>query len=368
MKKLKDFEKELNKCSKCGLCQNACPIFKLTQNECTVSKGKFIMLHGVTKGELKLSKNINKYLDMCTKCGKCDDFCPSGINVCSILNTAKYEYSKTRFFSHIINFLESRLIFNSVIRLFALISKPFRPIRKDIFNPETTVVYFKGCVNNICPRTDIYINKIFGNSSIKIIEPDFECCGLPFLSEGNMKRFLEAASYNLDLLNREKYDYLVTDCASCEHTILSYTNYLESDNSIDNGHSINWGDLIAVKGIKFKFNKPVKVTFHKPCHLKNDAFLKKIINNCENVEYIEMNDYDECCGLSGSFALKNFDLFNQLSKQKAKNVIDTNADYVLTTCPACIASLEYGLSRSKNSKTKVMSLLQFLASADEISY
>jgi len=45
MDKLKDFETELNKCSKCGLCQAVCPIFKITQNDCTVSKGKFIMLH-----------------------------------------------------------------------------------------------------------------------------------------------------------------------------------------------------------------------------------------------------------------------------------------------------------------------------------
>lgn len=324
------------------------------------------MLHGVTKGELNLSQNINKYLDMCTKCGKCDDFCPSGIKVCKILNTAKYEYVKTKFSRYIIAFLESRLVFNNIIKFFGFISKPFRPKYKAISNPDTTVVYFKGCVNNICPRTDIYINKIFANSSIKIIEPDFECCGLPFLSEGNLERFIEAANYNMNLLSREKYDYLVTDCASCEHTLLEYSNYIESSNFIERGRSINWGDLIAVKGIKFKFNKPVRVTFHKPCHLKNDAFFNQILKNCENVEYVEMEDYDECCGLSGSFALKNFDLFNKLSTQKAKNVIKTEANYVLTTCPACVASLKYGLSCSNNSKIKVMSLLQFLASADEI--
>ena len=71
MKKLKDFERELNKCSKCGLCQSACPLFKINPNDCIASKGKFIMLHGVTKGDLKLTKNINKYLDLCLKCGKC---------------------------------------------------------------------------------------------------------------------------------------------------------------------------------------------------------------------------------------------------------------------------------------------------------
>ena len=44
MKKLKDFEKEINKCSKCGLCQSSCPVYHATGNECAVSKGKFVLL------------------------------------------------------------------------------------------------------------------------------------------------------------------------------------------------------------------------------------------------------------------------------------------------------------------------------------
>lgn len=366
MKQLKDFEKELNKCSKCGLCQSACPLFKLTPNECTVSKGKFIMLHGVTKGDLKLSKNINKYLDMCLKCEKCNKFCPSGIDVCRILNTAKHEYMKTTLLSKIINFLESKFIFTSFIKMFSKITRPFRPAKKDLKTPKTTVVYFKGCVNRLCPRTDTYLDKILKNTDIKIIEPDFDCCGLPFLSEGNLERFEQAAKHNLELLNID-YDYIVTDCASCESTLLSYPSYIENS-YIDTGKSINWGDLIAVKGIKFKFNKPVKVTFHKPCHLKNDAFLKQILKNCENVEYTEMEGYDDCCGFAGSFSIKNINLSKQISKNKAENIKQTNADYVITTCPGCLLGLNYGLFLTNNKNTKAISLLEFLANADEIIY
>lgn len=365
MKSLKDFEKELNKCSKCGLCQAACPIFKINQNECTVSKGKFIMLHGVTKGDLKLSKNINKYLDMCLKCGKCNEFCPSGIEVCKILNTAKFEYMKYTLLGKIISFFESKLIFTNLIKLCSNLSQPFRPIKKEVLTPQTTVLYFKGCVNQVFPHTDLYLDKILKNTDIKIIEPEFECCGLPFLSDGNIERFEQVAKYNIDLINSTDYDYLITDCASCENTILSYSNYIEMQ-PLPTSKSINWGDLIAVKGIKFKFNKQVKITFHKPCHLKNDAFLKQILKNCENVEYIEMQDYDECCGLAGSFAIKNLKLSQQIAKNKAKNIIKTDADYVITTCPACILGLKLGLLLTGNKKTKVVSLLDFLSKADRI--
>ncbi len=362
MKHLKDFENDLNKCSKCGLCESVCPLFKLNPNDCVASKGKFIMLHGVTKGDLKLSKNINKYIDTCLKCGKCNTFCPSGIDVCQILSTAKYEYMKNTFWGKFINFLESKHIFGTLLKLGRIVSAPFRPKKNSIKN-AIKVAYFKGCVNQICPRTDNYISKIFKNSNIQIIEPDFDCCGLPFLSEGNLERFEQAAYDNIQKLNFE-YDYLITDCASCESTLLDYHKYIDTK-PIPSQRSINFGDLIALKGIKFKFRKPVKVTFHKPCHLKNDSFLQRIFANCENVEYIQMKNYDDCCGLAGSFGLKNHKYSIELSKQKAQNIINTDADYVITTCPACIAGLKQGLFLT-GGKTKVVSLLEFLAKADNI--
>lgn len=365
MKTLKDYEKELSKCSKCGQCQVACPVYKLTKNDCCVSRGKFVMLHGVTQGELKLSKNINKYLDLCLKCGKCNEYCPAGIDALEIINCAKHEYMKNTLIDKFIKFFQSRLLFSNVIKAGKLIFRHFERSEESSDNAKEnclSVMYFKGCVNQIFPNTDKYINKIFKNSDLKIISPDFDCCGLPFLSEGNSERFEQCAKTNIEKLNTN-YDYIVTDCASCESTLLSYYKYF--DCKIFSEKLLNWGDIISLKGLKFRFKSPVKVTFHKPCHLKNDAFFEKIISNCLNVEYVKMNDYDECCGFAGSFALKNRQLSKEISKNKALNIQDTNADYVITSCPACILGLKQGLKLIKNKKTKVVSLLEFLAMAEK---
>ncbi len=360
MKTLKDFEKELCKCSKCGQCQSVCPVYKVTLNECAVSKGKFLMLHGVTKGDLQLSKNINKYLDMCLKCGKCDKYCPAGIEAEQILSVAKCEYAKKTFLHKIIFFLQSRLVFSNIIRLGKIISAPFR---KKISKGVKTVLYFQGCVNQICPRNNNCLAKIFADTSINVLTPDFDCCGLPFLSEGNINRFKQAAKGNIEKLNT-KCDYIVTDCASCENTILNYDKYIENFTP-DRSKFLNWGDIIASEDIKFEFKKHVKVTFHKPCHLKDDTFFEKIISNCKNVEYVKMDDYDECCGFAGAFALKNINLSAQITKAKAQNIINSGADYVITTCPACILGLKQGLILSK-SKVKVVGILEFLSKASKI--
>lgn len=387
MKKLEDFKEEINKCSKCGLCQSVCPIYKLTGNDCAVSRGKFVMLDGVLKGDLKLNRNINKYLDLCLKCDKCSNFCPSSIDVCKILETAKYEYEKNTLWGKFIFFLESKYVFGNFLKLFKTIINP-HPLRegKQLFASEASnrdvgagenklkLLYFKGCVNNIFPQTDKFLHKLFDNSDVEIIEKDFDCCGLPFLSSGNLERFEEVKKHNLELMNCD-FDYILTDCASCESTLKGYFQPTRNDVGLEsptydlslraNEKSvaipsfISLGELIANQNIKFKFEKPIKVTFHKPCHLENDDFWLKIIENCENVEYVKMKDYDECCGFSGEFAIKNHKISMQISKQKAQNAINTGADYVITTCPACVLGLKQGMLGIKKSP-KVLSLSDFL--------
>ena len=351
MKNLQNFKEEINKCSKCGLCQAVCPVYKITGNDCAVSRGKFVMLDGVLKGDLKLNKNINKYLDLCLKCGKCTNFCPSGIDVCKIFETAKYQYIKNTLSGKITFFIQSKFIFGNFINLFKHITKPFRKNIKSKTSRKLKLLYFKGCVNNLCPRNDNYLAAILKNTDIEIIEKDFDCCGLPFLSSGNLERFEEVKKHNLKMLDCD-FDYILTDCASCESTLKQYTD----------AKFISLGELILKENLKFKFPKPIKVTFHKPCHLENDDFLEPLLKNCENVEYIKMENYDDCCGFAGEFALKNQKISRKISKKKADNIIKTGADYVMTTCPGCILGLHQGLLGQKKSP-KPVSLTKFLSVA-----
>jgi uncharacterized iron-sulfur protein MMP1067 len=351
MTKLTNFKDDINKCSKCGLCQSVCPIYKITGNDCAVSRGKFVMLDGVLKGDLKLNKNIDKYLDMCLKCGKCTNFCPSAIDVCKIFETAKYEYTKNTLLGKIIFLMESKYVFGTFLNFFKILTKPFRKKRQKKSSNSLKVIYFKGCVNNLSPKTDNYLEKLFRNFDVEIIEKDFDCCGLPFLSSGNLERFEEVKQHNLKMLDCD-FDYILTDCASCESTLKQYMN----------AEFISIGELIEKLNIKFEFPKPIKVTFHKPCHLENDKFLEPLLKNCENVEYVKMDDYDDCCGLAGEFALKNPKLSKQISDKKAENILNTNADYVITTCPGCILGLYQGLITKKN-PPKPVSLTDFLSKA-----
>lgn len=396
MKKLEDFADDINKCSKCGLCQSVCPVYKITGNDCAVSRGKFVMLDGVLKGDLKLNKNIEKYLDMCLKCGKCKDFCPSNIDVCEIFNTAKYECAKNTFHGKFEKFFESKLVFGNFMKagkifryIYTTLTRISAPqvsgrnsaLSRRECEKKIRLLYFKGCVNNVYPKTEQALKKIFSNLNVEIIERDFDCCGLPFLSSGNMERFEEVKKYNLELIESCDFDYILTDCASCESTLKGYFNSTHASLTTedkkasferavarsDGGVSfVNAAEFLAGQNIKFKFKKPVKVTFHKPCHLDKDDFLKPLLQKCENVEYIEAEDYDECCGFAGEFAIKNHKISKNISVKKANNIAKTNADIVLTTCPACILGIKHGFLFSGKKFPKIMNIMEFLADSQII--
>lgn len=346
MKELKDYADEINKCSKCGLCQAVCSIYKETGNDCAVSRGKFVMLDGVIKGDLQLNKNINKYLEMCLKCGKCTNFCPSGIDVCEIFRTAKHEYLKKSFEGTVIRFLQSKFIFDKLINTFY---KPRKTTGK--------LLYFRGCAEKVFPSANI-LSKL----GFDVQEADFQCCGVPFLSSGNIERYEEARKHNTEIINNSLSDIVLTDCSSCEAALKQYSDI--------NKQIINTSDFIKALDIRFVFPKNQIVTFHKPCHLEDDNFLETILEKCENVEYRQMENYDECCGFAGQFALTNRKLSIQLSRKKAKSALQTGADIILTTCPACILGIKQGLIAEKglfSKKPKVMYISEFLATA-EIKY
>lgn len=412
MKKLNDYKEEIHKCSKCGLCQSVCPVYEITGNDCSVSRGKFIMLNGIIKGDLKLNSNINKYLDMCLKCNACKDFCPSDIDARKIFLTAKAQYFKTCHSAPFIKTFQAKLVFTSVLNLVKIASSTYRFLKIDklatkfypmllnmgeigkkailanefvctphllrecgnssplTIHHSLKVVYFAGCVNEfINPKVKDATEKVLGQIGVEILPADFECCGVPFLSCGNVEQFIKQAEFNLSKIPDE-FDYFLTDCASCQNAFAEYKNYIEDETllkKIDKilEKSINVNEFI-LKNIKsVEFSEKTSFTFHKPCHIDNIDFIKEFLEKSKNVEYIEMKEFDKCCGFSGEFAIKNPKISKKISAKKVINAKATNADYIITACPACTLGLTQGMIEN-NTIEPVLNFVEFIALSDKI--
>ena len=85
-----------------------------------------------------------------------------------------------------------------------------------------------------------------------------------------------------------------------------------------------------------------------------------MLNAIQNVEFINMEEADNCCGMGGSFKLSYPEISRKIQLRKAKNINATKADFLLTECPGCVMNISEGLERI-DSKVKTLHIADFLA-------
>lgn len=302
------------------------------------------MLQGLIQGNLKMSKTINRYLDLCLKCSACSKFCPSGIDVVEIIALAKAEYFKLHKFE---KFKTSILKF--LMKILHILNKVL-PKRKSKTS-DKKVIYFGGCGGSIIGGGNSVV-KLLNSMNIEVITPDFECCGFPYYVKGDMDSFKEYMDKFYSTLEKyEEYD-IVVNCATCEKTLKSYSKYSDKKVNIKNVF-----EYIRENNLNIELKDKTKVTYHKPCNLDNYDEIKWILENTKNLEYIEMQDYDKCCGLVGLPNFKERKIMSKLFKEKHNNILASGAKIVLTSCLAC----KITLSLFSYGKYKVLDFIGFLS-------
>jgi glycolate oxidase iron-sulfur subunit len=81
---LKELEKQLTGCRRCGLCQSVRPLFAQTLDEADVARGKLSLIDGLTSEMLRDVSGVRQRLDKCLLCGSCAANCPSGVSALEI--------------------------------------------------------------------------------------------------------------------------------------------------------------------------------------------------------------------------------------------------------------------------------------------
>ena len=310
------------------------------------------MLQGINNGELKMSKTINRYLDLCLKCGACAKFCPSGIDVVDVIISAKSEYFKLHPIEKVKTFFQKYFVFG----LFPRIVRTFiRPTKSKKFDRK--VLYFGGCGSKL--KGDKAIIKILNSLQIEVINPNFHCCGIPFFTRGDLKEFNNSIKSYIKILKKYDIKEVITTCASCEKSLKDYLKWCdEIDKKFLSTIKIkNIYEYLHENNTELFLKKPVKLTYHKPCNINNFDDIQWLLKNTKNLEYIEMQDFDKCCGLNGLSKIKEYKIMSQLFNTKQKNIIKTGSKQVATSCLGC----ELALKVYSFGKYKVYDLIEIIA-------
>ena len=252
---------------------------------------------------------------------------------------------------------------------------------------KSHISLFSGCIfNYIYP--DIAMDSL---NILKELQKEVHvcteqiCCGFPALSVGDFHGLKELVSKNVDILDETHPEKIVVLCSSCslmfkkyypkvfdgesesvKNKIRKFSSKLIDFSMYLRDHKDELDNIYKKKDYKAKESSEkvkTRVTYHNPCHLSKGleagSVIKDILEDREKVELIELDDPDACCGYGGVFNYKYPDLSLKISDRKIKDIINTRAKIVLTSCSGCIMQLKEGLLRH-NSEVEVLHISQFI--------
>ena len=95
--------------------------------------------------------------------------------------------------------------------------------------------------------------------------------------------------------------------------------------------------------------QPLIVAYHDACHLANAQGVRsqprQLLNSIPNLTVVEITEGELCCGSAGTYNLQQPELAGQLGERKAKNILATGAETIVTGNIGCLTQIGLHLTR-----------------------
>lgn len=408
---MKALDREVAKCSRCGICQSVCPLYGVTGDESDVARGKLMLLSGLMAAFFDDPRGVRLRLDRCLLCGSCAAACPRGVNTFELFLTARGIIAGYEGLSFIKKLVFRRLLANPDVfdrvmeraaRWQSLVLKktdvpgsgscgnlvspllshrhlaPLAPVPfHKIFSGQSLtppqdpsgkrVAVFVGCLlDKVFPKIAEDIVRVLTIHGFHvIIPPDQGCCGIPALAAGDQASSHRLMVHNLDRFDPGTFDFLVTGCATCTATIKKIWPAIAKGDSPGQSAAVDriaektydvMQFLVDVAGVRPTgqdapaSGSPI-ITYHDPCHLRktlNISAQPRVLLSASGAgRFVEMPEAAACCGMGGSFNLAQYNLSAAIGGKKVANIHASGASVVATGCPACMIQLADMLAREK---------------------
>ena len=206
---------------------------------------------------------------------------------------------------------------------------------------------------------------------VPVVLSNEKCCGHDSLWQGDTDTFEKLARHNVQLFNDAGVKTLILSCAEGYHTwkyeypklfkgtdefnfeIYHVTEYILKEHLIDD--------------VKFPISEKIRVTYHDACRLGRLSNVydapREVLNKIPFIELIEMESNKKdalCCGVSAYISCNEYS--REIQATRIKEAIDTGAEYLIVSCPKCLAHFNCYLNEEKElkNKIKVVDLTSFI--------
>ena len=199
--------------------------------------------------------------------------------------------------------------------------------------------------------------------------PELTCCGQPAFNAGCWDEARKVAARNVDVLTDA--EAVVVPSGSCAAMMRKFYPELfhghpqESEASAVAGrcHELSSfiADTLGITDVGASF--PHRVTFHDGCHGMRELGIKtaprKLLADVKELELIEMEDSNVCCGFGGTFAVKFPSISTAMGETKIGTASETGAEYIVSNDVSCLMHIG-GLLKRRNDPLKTIHLAEVL--------
>lgn len=235
-------------------------------------------------------------------------------------------------------------------------------------------------VDQFYPKVGIATLELLEKLGCKVSYPAGQtCCGQPLANAGYERDTVGTARHFIELF--KDYDYVVAPSGSCvlhvkehfpaipgleklqeelHHKVFELTEFLT--------------DVMKIDQLQGKF--PHRVGYHASCHGQRGLRLasssemniqpfnkaRKLLENLEGLEWVELERKDECCGFGGTFAVTEEALSLRMGKDRLDDHTQHSVEILTGGDMSCIMHLQ-GIASREGRNLKFMHLAEILNQA-----
>lgn len=392
-------EELLDDCVHCGFCLPTCPTYVLWGEEMDSPRGRIQLMQQLADGEPMTDAMVSHW-DACLGCMACVTACPSGVQYDRLIEETRAEVEREHRRSP-----SERALRGLVFALFPhpkrlrLLAGPLRGLQRTGLDralrrtglldrvapslaamerlaprlsrseplaarlPATgerraVVGMLTGCVQGaFFPAVNAATARVLQAEGCDVVVPPGQgCCGALSVHNGRAEEAKRYARRLVETFESTEVERIVVNAAGCGSTMKEYAALLADDPGYaaraqafeDKVRDIS--EVLDELGpVAERHPLEVTVAYHDACHLGHAQGVRvpprRLLEGIPGLELREVAEAELCCGSAGIYNVLHPEPARELGDRKARNIVATGADVLVTANPGCLMQVAAAVER-----------------------
>ncbi len=390
----------LEDCVHCGFCLPACPTYVLWGEEMDSPRGRIHLIGQATRGA-PLAGALAEHLDRCLSCMGCMTACPSGVRYDELIETARarveaevarpWRERATRSaifglfpYPRRLRVARAGLAFAErsglrrltghravarrmppVLRAMEALSPPvteIEPLPARLAaegERRGTVAMLTGCVQRVFfSGVNAATQRVLAAEGFDVVVPTGQgCCGALSGHSGRHEEAARFARATIAAFEQSGATAVVVNAAGCGSAMKEYGRLLADDPAFAERAarfsartSATWPSFSPRRGrapgaTHCRWPSPTTTPATSPTPRASAPSRGRLLRAIPGLELREVPDGDLCCGSAGVYNLLQPEPAAELGERKARNVLATGAEVLVTANPGCLMQIRAAAAR-----------------------